>query len=101
MESNIRMRATVPEMNTFFEEDDGVRYMEIHDSRYTQEDLERMSDEIYHSKKFLWKVLYRHREPEKPLHGTFTIAEFKEKLAELSEYRPASSRTEDETEEHL
>ena len=35
MESTIKIRATVPEMNVFFEEDGGVRYMEIRDKRYT------------------------------------------------------------------
>lgn len=100
MDSDIRMRATVPEMNTFFEVDGGVRYMKIQDSHYTQEDLEQMSEETYNSKKFLWDVVYRHKELEKPLRGIFSVAGLKKKLAALPEYWPTSNPTEDRTEEH-
>ena len=43
MESRIRIKATMPEMYTFFKEETGVRFMEIHDMRYS-------SDEIDHSR---------------------------------------------------
>ena len=81
MESYIKIRATVPEMNAFFEEDGGVRFMEIRDKRYTQTDLERMPEAEYNSTRFLFFVIYRHRELEKELRGTFTIKGLKEKLA--------------------
>ena len=42
MESQIKIRATVPEMNMFFEEENGVRYMEIRDRRYSSDEIERM-----------------------------------------------------------
>lgn len=45
MESTIKIRATVPEMNVFFEEDGGVRYMEIRDKRYTEAQLKAMPEE--------------------------------------------------------
>lgn len=80
MESTIKIRATVPEMNIFFEEDGGVRYMEIRDKRYTQADLNAMPEERYNSTKFIFSVVYRHKELEKCLHGTFTIDGLKKKL---------------------
>lgn len=33
MESNIKIKATVPEMSEFFEKDNGVRHYEIKDKR--------------------------------------------------------------------
>ena len=39
MESQIKIIATVPEMNTFFEEESGVRYMEIRDRRYSSDEI--------------------------------------------------------------
>ena len=44
MESQIKISATVPEMNTFFEEESGVRYMEIRDRRYSSDEIERMPE---------------------------------------------------------
>lgn len=80
MESTIRIRATVPEMNAFFEEDSGVRYMEIRDKRYTQAQLDMMSEETYNSTRFTFYVVYRHRELKKALNGTFTISGLKKSL---------------------
>ena len=80
MESTIKIRATVPEMNAFFEEDGGVRYMEIRDKRYTEVQLKAMPEEQYNSTKFMFYVVYRHKEPEKCLHGTFTIDGLKRKV---------------------
>lgn len=54
MESTIKIRATVPEMNAFFEEDGGVRYMEIRDKRYSQSELNAMPEEQYNSTKFIF-----------------------------------------------
>ena len=58
MESTIKIRATVPEMNVFFEEDGGVRYMEIRDKRYTEAQLKAMPEEQYNSTKFtfMWST---------------------------------------------
>lgn len=80
MESTIKIRATVPEMNAFFEEDGGVRYMEIRDERYTEAQMEAMPEEQYNSTKFIFYVVYRHKELKKRLHGTFTIDGLKEKI---------------------
>ena len=74
MESKIRIKATIPEMKAFFDKDVGVRYYEIKDKRYTQAQLEGMSEDRYNSEVFTFSVLYRHMELEKPLAGTFTIA---------------------------
>ena len=83
MESQIKIRATVPEMNTFFEEESGVRYMEIRDRRYSSDEIERMPEDQFNSKVFTWVVTLRHPETEKELHGTFTISEIKKKLEEM------------------
>lgn len=82
MESRIKMKATVSEMKVFFEQDGGVRFMEIRDRRYTQEDLETMPEKEYSSKRFTFFVVYRHRELEKYLSGTFTIMGLQKKLAQ-------------------
>ena len=58
MESQIKIRATVPEMNTFFEEESGVRYMEIRDRRYSSDEIERMPESKFNSKVFMWPRLY-------------------------------------------
>lgn len=47
MESHIKIKATVQEMREFFEKDSGVRYYEIKDKRYTQAELDAMSNEKY------------------------------------------------------
>ena len=60
MESQIKIRATVPEMNTFFEEESGVRYMEIRDRRYSSDEIERMPESKFNSKVFMWAVRLRH-----------------------------------------
>lgn len=80
MESTIKIRATVPEMKAFFEEDRGVRYMELRDKRYTEAQRKAMPEEQYNSTKFMFYVVYRHRELDKCLHGTFTIEGLKKKL---------------------
>lgn len=80
MESRIRMKATVSEMQKFFDDDSGVRFMEIKDSRYTKESLETMSEEEYNSKRFTFFVIYRHKDIQKNLSGTFTIKGLQERL---------------------
>lgn len=80
MESNIKIKATVPEMSEFFEKDNGVRYYEIKDKRYTKAELEAMPEDKYNSEVFTFSVCYRHIELEKPLTGTFTIAGQTEKM---------------------
>ena len=83
MESQIKIRATVPEMNTFFEEESDVRYMEIRDRRYSSDEIERMPEDQFNSKVFTWAVTLRHPETEKELHGTFTISGVKKRLEEM------------------
>ena len=83
MESQIKIRATVPEMNTFFEEESGVRYMEIRDRRHSSDEIERMPESKFNSKVFMWAVRLRHPEAEKELHGTFTIPGITKKLEKL------------------
>lgn len=83
MESQIKIRATVPEMNTFFEEESGVRYMEIRDRRYSSDEIERMPESKFNSKVFMWAVRLRHPKVGKELHGIFTISEIKKKLEEM------------------
>ncbi len=73
MESQIKVKATVPQMGEFFEKDGGVRYYEIMDKRYSEEDLKAMPEDRYNSEVFTFAVRYRHMELEKPLTGTFTI----------------------------
>lgn len=82
MESRIKIKATVSEMKSFFDEDGGVRYMEIRDKRYTAEVLEAMPEEEYNRERFTFFVIYRHRALEKQLTGTFTIAGLKKRLNE-------------------
>lgn len=80
MESNIKIKATVPEMSEFFEKDNGVRHYEIKDKRYTQAELDTMPEDKYNSEVFTFSVCYRHIELEKPLTGIFTIAGLTEKI---------------------
>ena len=56
MESRIKIKATVSEMREFFEKDSGVRYYEIKDKRYTQAELDAMSNEKYNSEVFTFSV---------------------------------------------
>ena len=83
MESQIKIRATVPGMNTFFEEESGVRYMEIRDRRYSSDEIERMPESKINSKVFMWAVSLRHPKAGKELHGIFTISEINKKLEEM------------------
>ena len=83
MESQIKIRATVLEMNTFFEEESGVRYMEIRDRRYSSDEIERMPESKFNSKVFIWAVRLWHPKVGKELHGIFTISEIKKKLEEM------------------
>ena len=83
MESQIKIRATVPEMNTFFEEESGVRYMEIRDRRHSSDEIERMPESKFNSKVFMWAVSLRHPKVGKEFHGIFTISEIKKKLEEM------------------
>ena len=75
MESQIKVKATVPQMGEFFEKDGGVRYYEIMDKRYSEEDLKAMPEDRYNSEVFTFAVRYRHMELEKPLTGTFKYSE--------------------------
>ena len=83
MESRIKIKATVPEMKEFFMKDSGVRYYEIKDKRYTQAELDAMSNEKYNSEVFTFSVIYRHMELEKPLTGAFTIVGLTKKMDAL------------------
>lgn len=73
MESQIKIKATVPEMSAFFEKDGGVRFYEIKDKRFSAEELKAMPEDKYNSEIFTFDVRYRHMELPKPLTGTFTI----------------------------
>ena len=83
MESYIKIRATTPEMNAFFEEESGVRHIKIQDCRYSSNEIERMPEDQFNSKVFTWAVTLRHPETEKELHGTFTISGVKKRLEEM------------------
>ena len=85
MESRIKIKATVPEMSDFFDQDSGVRHYEIRDKRYTEADINAMSDELFNREIFTFFCIYRHRELEKPLKGTFTIAGLKKRFECQSE----------------
>ena len=85
MESRIKIKATIPEMKKFFEEDVGVRYYEIKDKRYTQMKSEAIPEDRYENEAFTFAVLYRHMELEKPLTGTFTIAGLAKKMEAFRE----------------
>ena len=87
MESHIKIKATVQEMREFFEKDSGVRYYEIKDKRYTQAELDAMSNEKYNSEVFTFSVIYRHMELEKPLTGAFTIVGLTKKMDALRKAR--------------
>lgn len=87
MESRIKIKATVSEMREFFEKDSGVRYYEIKDKRYTQAELDAMSNDKYNSEVFTFSVIYRYMELEKPLTGVFTITGLTKKMDALREAR--------------
>lgn len=82
MESHIKIRATIPEISAFFREEPGVRHYEIRDKRYTEADINAMPDEVRNRERFTFFCVYRHRELEKPLSGTFTIASLKKRVAQ-------------------
>ena len=42
LESHIRIMATMPEMYTFFKKETGVRFMEIRDTQYSSDEIDRM-----------------------------------------------------------
>lgn len=87
MESNIKIRATIPAMYKFFKEDSGVRYYEIKDKRYTSAEIETMPDAERNSEEFTFSVIYRHVELKKPLSGTFTIEALRKKMKTAQEAR--------------
>lgn len=65
----------------------GVRYYEIKDKRYTQAELDAMSNEKYNSEVFTFSVVYRHMELGKPLTGAFTIVGLTKKMDALRKAR--------------
>ena len=83
MESHIRIKATVQEMYTFFEEESGARFMEIRDTRYSSDEIDRMPAAERDKTVFNWFVILRHPEAKRELHGIFTISEIKKKLEEM------------------
>lgn len=87
MESNIKIKATIPAMYKFFNEDSGVRYYEIKDKRYTNAEIETMPDAERNSKEFVFAVIYRHMEFNKPLSGTSTIETLRKKMEAAQEAR--------------
>lgn len=87
MESNIKIKATIPAMYKFFREDSGVRYYEIKDKRYTSAEIKSMTDAERNSEEFVFSVLYRHKELKKTLSGTFTIEALRKKMEAAQEAR--------------
>lgn len=74
MESQIKVKATLPEMKAFFERDNGVRYYEIKDSRHSATDINLMPEEKRNSEQLTFFVVYRHAELPKKLRGTFSVS---------------------------
>lgn len=64
-----------------------MRYYEIKDKRYTQAELDAMSNEKYNSEVFTFSVVYRHMELGKPLTGVFTIVGLTKKMDALRKAR--------------
>lgn len=87
MESNIKIKATIPAMYKLFKDDSGVRYYEIKDRRYTSAEIETMPDAERNSEEFVFSVIYRHMELNKPLSGTFTIETLRKKIKAAQEAR--------------
>ena len=83
MESHIRIKATVQEMYTFFEEESGARFVEIRDTRYSSDEIDRMPAAERDKTVFNWFVILRHSEAKRELHGIFTISEIKKRLEEM------------------
>lgn len=83
MESRIRIKATMPEMYTFFKEETGVRFMEIHDMRYSSDEIDHMQAAERSKTVFEWRVILRHPGEKTALRGTFTIRGITKKLGKL------------------
>lgn len=83
MESHIRITATMPEMHAFFKKETGVRFMELRDTRYSSDEIDRMPEAERDKTVFNWFVILRHPEAKRELHGTFTIPKLKKKLEEM------------------
>lgn len=83
MESYIKIRATIPEMNDFFVKERGVRFMEIRDPNYTSDEIDNMPEDTQSSTIFTWFVILRHREINRELRGTFKLSTIKKKLEQM------------------
>ena len=83
MESHIEIKAIVPEMYTFFEEESGVRFVEIRDTRYSSDEIDHMPVAERNKTVFKWFVILRHPEAKRGLYGTFTIPSITKKLEKL------------------
>ena len=83
MESHIRITATMPEMRAFFKKETGVRFMELRDTRYSSDEIDRMPAAERDKTVFNWFVILRHPEAKRELHGTFTISSITKKLEKL------------------
>lgn len=73
----------MPEMYTFFEEESGVRFVEIRDTRYSSDEIDHMPVAERNKTVFKWFVILRHPETKRELHGTFTIPELKKELKKM------------------
>ena len=80
MESHIRIKATVPEMHTYFAKEPCMRFVEIRDARYSSDEIDHMPAAERNKTVFKWFVILRHPETKRELHGTFTIPELKKEL---------------------
>lgn len=83
MESRISIKATMPEMYTFFKKETGVRFMEIHDTRYSSDEIGHMPAAERSKTVFKWCVILRHPGEGTALRGTFTIPGITKKLDKL------------------
>ena len=101
MESSFYVKATVSEMNGFFERDGGVRYMEIKDDRYTEAQLNLMPEEQHLQTVFRFPVVYRHRELPRKLHGTYTLAGLKKRIKAMNAPYEDGKGAGDSKEEHI
>ena len=73
----------MPEMYTFFKEETGVRFMEIHDMRYSSEEIAHMQAAERSKIVFEWRVILRRPGEKTALRGTFTIPGITKKLGKL------------------
>ena len=73
----------MPEMYNFFEEESGVRFVEIRDTRYSSDEIDHMPVAERNKTVFKWFVILRHPEAKRKLHGTFTIPELKKELKKM------------------